>query len=240
MTEGVESLIRHYGIVIAALLIFVTELGIPTGVPNEVVLVLAGSYAVHSNLEFAISFLIVTAADVLGTTSLYLLTRSGGHRLLRRWQRGDRPPGHSRLRHFIHRHDIAVIIVARSLPLVRMSVAISAGLLRIKRKHYVLGVIPGAIVWAGIPFSLGYLFRDDVRGLIDQDERLSQLALLALPLVIVAAVSIWLLHRRKAARGAVAAVPEESLATLPWETATDEQALTLKHEAGGSSSTRDG
>lgn len=240
MIEGVEGLIRHYGIVIAALLIFLTELGIPTGVPNEVVLVLAGSYAVHSSLEFGISLFVVTTADVLGTTSLYLLTRSGGHRLLRRLQRGERPPRHGRLRHFVHQHDIAVIIVARSLPLVRMSVAISAGLMRIKRKHYVFGVIPGAIVWAGTPFTLGYLFRDHVRSLIDQDEAVSQAVLLALPVVILVAVTIWLLHRRKTARREDASVTEESATALSWEATPDEQALTLKHEASGRSPTRDG
>jgi len=202
MTELVENLIRHYGILAAALLIFLTELGIPTGVPNEVVLVLAGSYAVHSQLEYTIGLALVCAADILGTTSLYLLTRSGGIRLLNRLRPRRASSQTGRLRRWLGQHDVAVIIVARSLPLVRMSVAISAGLMRIQRKNYLLGVIPGALIWAGTPLTIGYLFRNDVHRLIDRDETLTQSILLVLPVTLLIIGLLWFMHRIREARQA--------------------------------------
>lgn len=199
---NIEALIRHYGILVAALLIFLTEFGIPTGIPNEVVLVLAGSYSVHSALGLALSFVLVTAADVLGTTSLYLLTRTGGVRILRRFQKQDRSRKRksSRWREWLRRHDVAVIMVARSLPFVRMSVAISAGLMRIRRKNYMLGVIPGGMLWAGVPLTLGYLFRNDVHRLVNHYESVADYGLLILPVLALLALLVWFVRRRRGAQ----------------------------------------
>ena len=45
---SILPLIAQYGVFIVALLILVGELGVPTGVPAELALLLTGAYAVHS------------------------------------------------------------------------------------------------------------------------------------------------------------------------------------------------
>ena len=177
---------------------------------------LAGSYAVHSTIGLVLSFLLVTAADVLGTTSLYLVTRTGGVRILRRFQQPTKNRKRSAWRDWLRRHDVAVIMVARALPLVRMSVAISAGLMRIKRKNYVLGVVPGGVIWAGTPLTLGYLFRNDVHRLVHHYEFLSDLALVVLPVLVIVALGVWFIRGRRAASAEAEPVTQSRPSLRSW------------------------
>jgi membrane protein DedA with SNARE-associated domain len=196
----VLDLIRHYGIFIAAALILLTELGIPTGVPNEVVLLLTGSYAIHSLPGLFAGFFLVTLADITGTCTLYTATRTGGIRLMNRVLRryGSKPErALSDWRERIGNHDILLIIIGRTVPLVRMSVAVGAGLMRIKPSNFVAGIVPGAIVWAGVPLLVGYIFHGDVQRIIRQYERFSHFLLLILPALILLGVLAFWLHRRQ-------------------------------------------
>lgn len=195
-----EQLVREYGLLIAALMIFLTELGVPTGVPNELVLLLAGAYAVHSPMGLAVGFVFVTAADVLGTVALYGATRTGGvwvttHLLAKLGRKPEET--FQRWRERLRGRDELVIVVGRLLPLVRMSVAIGAGLLRIEARTFVIGVIPGAMLWAGVPLILGYFFSAHVQRLIHGYERVAHVMLYAVPVAIVAGAGYWLLRRAR-------------------------------------------
>src|SRR5262249_13189385 len=67
-----------HGVPLVALLVFITELGVPTGIPFEVALLLAGATAVHSLQGLVTAVAIVALADLAGTTTLFLIRRSGG------------------------------------------------------------------------------------------------------------------------------------------------------------------
>jgi hypothetical protein len=71
------SLIAHYGLPLVALIVCAGELGFPTGVPVEIALLLTGAYAIHSVPMLLVGVILVAAADLLGTTSLHLIMRTG-------------------------------------------------------------------------------------------------------------------------------------------------------------------
>nr|PZN63295.1 MAG: hypothetical protein DIU58_11015 [Sphaerobacter thermophilus] len=194
----IEELILTYGIVIMALIVFLGELGMPTGVPIEVGLLLAGALAVHSVPELIFAVLLVTAADVLGGATLYFVARTGGVRLLDRilrrfGRRGEETV--SRWRQRLGGRDVGVVAIGRSLPLVRMYVSIGSGLLRFRPRDFLIGGIPGGAIWSGTPIALGYLFRSDVHRLVTEYSKVSTWAFASMPALSATIALVWWIRR---------------------------------------------
>lgn len=201
--QSILTLIAHHGVPIVALLVFAGELGLPTGIPVEIALLLAGSYALHSAPGLLTGLVLVIAADVSGTTLLHLAVRTGGVRLVSRFlRRQEGPPdeGMDRWRRRFGGHDAAVVFVGRLLPLVRMPVSIGAGLLRIRLRDFIAGAIPAAALWAGIPLTLGYFFRADVGRFEARYTRFSHITLIALPALSLATALAWWIRGGRTAR----------------------------------------
>lgn len=215
---------------LVALMVCAGELGVPTGVPVEVALLLAGAYAVHSLPALVAGVLLVALADLLGTTTLHLVVRTGGVRLMERLLRRHgtrREETIGRWRSRLGGHDAAVVFVVRLLPLVRMWIAIGAGLLRIRLKSFLLGAAPAALLWAGTPLVLGYAFRADVHRWEARYTTAAHLLLAALPAVgLVTGLAWWIggghslrasVHRGRSALGLLAAVATAAyLVKLAW------------------------
>lgn len=195
---SIEPLIIQYGIFIVAFLVFINEVGVPTGLPVEIALLLAGAFAIHSVPELVFAIALVTAADVLGAGVLYLLARTGGTRLLDRvvkrfGHRGEEMVQRWRTR--LGGHDVGVIAFGRALPLVRMYVSIGAGLLRLRGRDFVIGATPGAALWGGIPILLGYLFHADVNRLAAEYASLSHWGFAAMPVFSLIVFLLWWIRR---------------------------------------------
>jgi membrane protein DedA with SNARE-associated domain len=185
--------VHQYGLPLVALLVFLTELGIPSGIPNEVFLLLVGATAVHSFPELAGAIALVAAADLLGTSGLFLLARAGGgrvatwllhggkgERVLRRWQ--------GRLGRSAWR-DVALVVGGRLVPLARTPFTLAMGLLRLRPRYFLLGAVPGALVWAGWPLTVGYVLRNRVDAVVRPLERFGRVGGIVLPLVVALAVA---------------------------------------------------
>lgn len=194
MEEILLPLILNYGVPLVALMLFAGEIGIPTGIPMEIALLLAGAYAVHSVPHLLFGLALVTLADLSGTTLLHLVARTSGTRLLTRLlhrHAAKQTAAMERWRRRLGGRDIVVVFIGRLLPLVRMSIAIGVGLLRIPLRHFLLGAAPAALLWAGTPLTLGYLFRADVQAFEARYTAFSQVLLLALPTVGLISALVW-------------------------------------------------
>jgi len=194
----IEQLVTEYGVYIVALLIFVGELGVPTGIPAELALLIAGSYGVHSfsGLIFAIGLIVV--ADMAGTTTLHLVARTGGSRLLNRLllkfgRRSEETI--ARWRDRLGGHDVVAVAVGRMLPLVRMYISIGAGLLQIPLRDFLAGSLPGALVWGGIPLVLGYYLHGDVQQFATHYATISHVIFVILPALTISALVMWWVRR---------------------------------------------
>jgi hypothetical protein len=85
----------------------------------------------------------------------------------------------------------------RMLPMVRMYITIAAGLFRMRKRDFILGATPAALVWVGIPVALGYAFRTNVSLLTDRYSSASEVILFASPLLgISIAAFFWLRANR--------------------------------------------
>ena len=158
-----ETLIRH-GLPLAALFVFASSAGIPTGVPVKAVLLAAGALLVASPAELPAAFGLLLLAEVAGTLAVHLLGAAVGPRVVRRM-----PGGEARLAGTLDRwrgrvggRDVVAVFVLRFVPVVRIGVAAGSGVLGLRRRDFLLGAAPAACLWIGVPFGLGWLFRDDV------------------------------------------------------------------------------
>lgn len=194
----VEQLVLQYGFLIVAVIVFLSEVGVPTGMPVELIVLLAGAFTIHSVPELALAIAIVTAADVLGALALYLASRVGGGRLLGRVLRRFGGRGQATIERWRTRlggYDVAVVAVGRSLPVVRMYFSIGAGLLNIRARKFLIGAIPGAAIWAGTPLVLGFAFRDNVDRVARNYSSLSHWLFLIMPLFSLAVAAAWWVRR---------------------------------------------
>jgi membrane protein DedA with SNARE-associated domain len=191
------AIITHHGVPIVALMIFAGELGVPTGIPIEIALLLAGSYAVDSFPTLLLSLALVGLADFLGTSTLYLVARTGGVRLfailLRRHT--NTSDVFTRWRRRLGGHDIPVIFVLRILPLVRMWASLGAGLLSLPVRAFVLGAAPASLVWAGLPLTLGYLLGPEIKSLTARVLLVSHTLVVVVPALLGVAALLWWLRR---------------------------------------------
>lgn len=204
MTQSILGLIAQHGVPLVGLLIIWGELSLPTGVPVELALLLVGSYAIHTWGGLALALLAVSAADVIGTTTLYTIARTGGGRLAGRFgrdgaQRNDAPLAAWRRR--LRRHDSLVVFVIRLLPLIRMYAAIGTGLMRFPARSYLQGAVPAALVWTGTPLTLGFLYRTHVHQFATQYAAASHLFLFLLPVIVLSIAAAHLVRRFRRAGG---------------------------------------
>jgi membrane protein DedA with SNARE-associated domain len=220
-------------VLIAALVIFAGELGLPTGIPAEIALLVVGAYGVHSPSGLIAGLLLIAAGDLLGTMTLFLAIRTGGVRLLSiiRRRAGADPASDdvfTRLRRRLHGHDSLAVFFGRLLPLVRMPVTIWAGLARMPPRAFVAGAAPAGAIWAGLPIAIGYALRDHVHAIAERYTNASHVLIILSPAIglIVAAVT-WIrrgetpwsrLRRGRALVSfAIAAATVVYLATIAWD-----------------------
>lgn len=158
-----EAIIRH-GVPLAALLVYISSLGIPTGVPVKVILLAVGSAVVKTPQQLAAVFAVLVLAEMAGTMSLLYVARFAGPRLPAKLQATQAKAyvAFNSWRQRLHGRDPLAIFVLRLVPIVRIGLTIGAGAFGIRVRDFVLGAFPAACIWIGLPLGLGWWFRDDV------------------------------------------------------------------------------
>lgn len=191
---SVLPLIEHYGVFIVAALIMLGEMGIPTGISAEVALLLTGAYAIHSLPELIAGIFVIAVADLIGTTLLFLAMRSGGNSLVRRVLRRlhkDETASIDRWRARLEAHQSRVVFAVRLLPLVRMYIAITTGLMRIRARAFVLGAAPAAAIWVGLPVAVGFALRTNVQELQARYTTIMHIVVLLSPMAGLIGAIVW-------------------------------------------------
>lgn len=199
----IQSLILQYGLIIVVSMVFVGELGIPTGIPVEVALFITGAYVLHSPSALLIALACVVAADLLGASTLYLGVRAGGGRLLNLILRGKQEKALASLRRWRIRlggRDIAAVCAGRLMPVARMYVTIASALAQISMPRFLLGSVPASLFWSGTPLLLGYLLRAKAASIAAQSTEVFRWVAIGLILAVLAAVLIWWLRRGRSIR----------------------------------------
>ncbi len=154
MPPELISYIVEYGYLTIFGLVFLQELGLPNPVPNELILIFSGYLTSIGKLDFTLVFMTVVAADVIGTTLVYLVFYYFGQRLMKKIRFLPNKKINQLVTYLSHRGRFGIYI-GRLLPLLRGYASVAAGLLRLPPKEFIPAVILSAITWSGGYVLLG-------------------------------------------------------------------------------------
>ncbi|ECC9152379.1 DedA family protein [Salmonella enterica subsp. salamae] len=184
----INTLITHYGY--AALVIGSMAEG-------ETVTLLGGVAAHQGLLKFPLVAAAVALGGMIGDQLLYLLGRCYGGKILRRF-----PRYHTKIRHaqkMIQRHPYLFVIGTRFMYGFRVVGPLLIGASRLPPKIFLPLNIVGALIWALLFTTLGYLGGEVIAPwLHDLDQHLRHGVWLILAVVLVVGVRWWLKRRGKA------------------------------------------
>ncbi|EHR7618504.1 DedA family protein [Salmonella enterica] len=184
----INTLITHYGY--AALVIGSMAEG-------ETVTLLGGVAAHQGLLKFPLVAAAVALGGMMGDQLLYLLGRCYGGKALRRF-----PRYHTKIRRaqkMIQRHPYLFVIGTRFMYGFRVVGPLLIGASRLPPKIFLPLNIVGALIWALLFTTLGYLGGEVIAPwLHDLDQHLRHGVWLILAIVLVVGVRWWLKRRGKA------------------------------------------
>ena len=130
-------------------------------VPNELVLLLAGSLTAvaHSALSPPLLVIVATLGSLLGASAAYGIGLRGGRtavlRLGRRIRLDDRRL--AGVEAWFARTGSFAIFIARITPFVRTVASFPAGMLRFPRRTFAIATVAGSLLWCTVMVTLGHI-----------------------------------------------------------------------------------
>ena len=191
--------ISYAGIVIALIL---TGTGLP--IPEEVFVILAGVASSEGSLNPGLAFASCLTGAILGDLLTYGLGHQLGRNVLREHPRLSRfltPDRERQIEAMIQRHGLKVFFLARFLVGLRSPMYLTAGILRVPFRRFIIVDTFCATTVIGFFFWLSYRFAAQIHGWWNHIRD----AEMALTLIIAAAavgviLYFFVRHRRRVAR----------------------------------------
>ncbi|MEU1629946.1 DedA family protein [Streptomyces sp. NPDC020096] len=192
-------LLDHWGYLAVGGLVFLEDFGIP--VPGETLLIAAAVYAGAGRLNIFAVAVIAFLAAVCGDNVGYAIGRFGGHRLVTRYGRYVllTPERVAKAEAFFDRHGGKVVTVARFIEGLRQANGIIAGLAEMPWLRFLAFNALGAALWVGTWVAIGDLAGQHLDTVYPAIQRY-ELYLLAAIAVLILALVIRRLHRRRVAK----------------------------------------
>ncbi|MGG7444886.1 DedA family protein [Kosakonia oryzendophytica] len=163
---------------------------------GETITLLGGVAAHQGLLRFPLVVLSVALGGMIGDQLLYLLGRRYGMKILRRFSR-HRAKIHQ-AQTLIRRHPYLFVIGSRFMYGFRIIGPLLIGTSHLRPKIFLPLNIIGAIVWALLFTTLGYVGGEVIGPWLHQfDQHVKRWIWLILAVVLVLCLRGWLRHRRK-------------------------------------------
>jgi membrane protein DedA with SNARE-associated domain len=199
------NFISSYGLLAVVIIIITGELGLPTLIPAEVAMLIVANRDITSIRFLLGAILLLGAVDLLATTTIHLLARAGGPRVVRSVQRLSRhrldpEKTLARLRYRLGNRDTVVIFWSRMVPVVRLYASITSGVMRMNFRRFISGAASAAWIWASIPLTAGYVLRSRSQVLVNgYTAALHVTVPLALTALFAATAIVWMRRTRRPA-----------------------------------------
>ena len=156
--SGVRALLATHPLWALAAIIFVEELGIPSPVPSDLLMLLAGIGVRVGTYPLWLVLLIQEGATLLGTTGLYWFTRRVGRAGVERygWLIHLGPATLARAEGALRRSGWRGILLGRLIPGLRIATPIAAGVFGIPFGEFLPAVAVGSLLYIGAFDLVGY------------------------------------------------------------------------------------
>ena len=159
MPDDLVFYISHYGYLAIFLFIFLQEVGAPTPLPNELILIFSGYLVFAGILKFVLVILAVIGGDLLAAAILYIVFHLFGTLLLNKKSRWIPIPQQAikKQSEKIARLGFKGIVIGRLSPFIRGYVAVICGILHINLKRYSIALLITSSIWGSAYIATGYL-----------------------------------------------------------------------------------
>jgi membrane protein DedA with SNARE-associated domain len=166
-------------------------------VPNEVVLLLAGSLATKAELSAPVLVLVALAGSVGGASLAYAIGARGGRAAVLRFGRIFRLDEKrlDDIEVWFSRSGWLAIFIARITPFVRTVASYPAGMLRLPRRTFYVATVAGSLVWCTVLVTLGDVLGKNYTVALKLIEQYTIPAIIVLALLV--AGYLWLHNRLK-------------------------------------------
>src|SRR5438094_2543612 len=195
------QLIEHYMLVYGYWAVFfgvmLENAGVP--VPGETILLIAGYFASTGEFNIALVMLIAATGAVIGDNIGFAIGHHFGRNVLLRVGRFFflTPKRFEHMENYFERHGNKTILVARFITGLRVFAALLAGASRkMPWRVFLVYNLTGAILWAVVITTLGYVFGQSLPLLVKWVGRTGTILLIAL---VVIGLIIWRVRRHRKA-----------------------------------------
>ncbi len=175
------------------LVLVLTGMGLP--VPEEVPIVAAGVASSVHNLNPWAAFAACMVGALIGDCMLYTIGYHFGHNLAKKHPRFAHllhAEREAKIEEMINRHGMKVFFLARFMVGIRAPFYLTAGILRMSFRKFVIIDAFCATMVVGLFFGLAYYFGEHITKFIRQ----SEIALTVIVVIAVLGVGIWLWRNR--------------------------------------------
>ena len=175
------------------LLIFLQEVGFPSPIPNEFILILSGYLAFQGILNFPLVILSVFLADLLSGSALYIVFYFFGKTILNRKPRWI-PISQNKLDNIaskINKKGTSGVFIGRLTPFIRGYVTVLCGLLQFQPKKFGFVIIGTSALWSTVYVTAGVLIAPYWNLLSNSNSQQSfYLSILSVAIIIVVLVFV--------------------------------------------------
>jgi len=191
LDHGVRTLLEIHPLLVIAALIFLEELGIPSPIPGDLMMILAGVKVSQGVYPLWLVLVVMEGATMLGATGLFLLSRRAGRPVVERYGRYIHLGAETlaRAETQIQRTGGRAIVLGRLIPGLRIVTPVAAGTLGMRARQFLPAVALGAFGYLLVPTMLGRVLGPTALALFERVTRaagaLVSLIVLAVLLVIV-------------------------------------------------------
>jgi membrane protein DedA with SNARE-associated domain len=181
-----------------AIFVFLVLTGAGLPLPEEIPIIVAGVLSSKETMHPWIAFPVCLVGALLGDCIMYFLGYHFGRGLLKDhhwWSRFLTPEREAEIEEKFRRHGLSVFFVSRFLVGVRGPVYLTAGILRVSFRRFLLIDSLCAAVVVGTVFGLAYLFGSQIQNWI----RVGEILLTVFVVLLVAAIGtfLWRRHLKK-------------------------------------------
>lgn len=195
MSETVLHLVEQFGYLMVGALILAEGLGLP--LPGEASLIVGAALAATTGrLTLAGVIIAATVGAIGGAAGGYWIGASVSDERLHRWAArfGIDAARFGRAQEIFRAHGVRTAILGRFVTLLRMLVAILAGASRMPFVQFLIYSSIGAVLWAGVYGTLGYVFGSNLPAL---ERAIGRTSFIVLVIVVLAGTLLYLSRKKR-------------------------------------------
>ena len=187
------GLLARHGVIAICLAVMIEELGIPSPIPTDILIVMAGAGG-GTWARFALSFVLISLSSAIGASGLYAAVRRGGRPLVDRFGRYIHlgPTALARGEALLARSGWFGIAVGRATPGLRLPTVIVCGLLGVSYRRFISAHVTGTAIYILAFLLLGRAFGPRVLDLIHLPRVSVQLVALLILAIGLPGLLFWL------------------------------------------------